>query len=220
MRSCILAPWRFELSRRPPRTTTRSNAFCGFAIRTNRARSGWPKWTSELSLMSFRTMSLGKQFHAFSKDCRRNSGRTLAHCQFWTCTWTPTRSTRVGAIRHSSRRENNNVKGTVSMSLGRTPTCVGSVLTLSVRALGFPREELLSCFLANAILDQADWAIEDASKAAHGHADEALYLRYCDDIICLACARDQCERMLTGICVVPRRFEAACTRNAELRPAL
>jgi hypothetical protein len=63
--------------------------------------------------------------------------------------------------------------------------------------VGIPQGGALSCFLANAILDQADWAVEDAIKAG-ADADEALYLRYCDDIICLATSRDQCDRMLSA----------------------
>lgn len=46
--------------------------------------------------------------------------------------------------------------------------------------VGIPQGGALSCFLANAILDQADWSVENAIGA---EADEALYLRYVDDII-------------------------------------
>ena len=62
--------------------------------------------------------------------------------------------------------------------------------------VGIPQGGALSCFLANAILDQADWAVENAVRT--GADAEALYLRYCDDIICLATSRDQCDRMLTA----------------------
>lgn len=64
--------------------------------------------------------------------------------------------------------------------------------------VGIPQGGALSCFLANAILDQADWAVENAIKAGRGDAADALYLRYCDDIICLATSRDQCDRMLNA----------------------
>ena len=61
-----------------------------------------------------------------------------------------------------------------------------------------PQGGALSCFLANAILDQADWAVENAVKAGRRDADDTLYLLYCDDIIRLATNRDQCDRMLNA----------------------
>ena len=58
--------------------------------------------------------------------------------------------------------------------------------------VGIPQGGALSCFLANAILDEADWAVDAAVEAS---ADEALYLRYCDDIVCLSPERSACARM-------------------------
>ena len=61
--------------------------------------------------------------------------------------------------------------------------------------VGIPQGGALSCFLANAILHQADWAVHDAVLPRSGMKQEALYLRYCDDIICLATSRATCEQM-------------------------
>jgi hypothetical protein len=63
--------------------------------------------------------------------------------------------------------------------------------------VGIPQGGALSCFLANAILDQADWTVENA-VSVESAPDEALYLRYVDDIICLATSQEQCDRMLTA----------------------
>lgn len=65
-------------------------------------------------------------------------------------------------------------------------------------AIGVPQGGALSCFLANAILDIADRAVRDAIDKARRDPSEALYLRYCDDIICLSSSRDTCERMVNA----------------------
>ncbi|MGE3507265.1 MAG: reverse transcriptase domain-containing protein [Vicinamibacterales bacterium] len=58
--------------------------------------------------------------------------------------------------------------------------------------VGIPQGGALSCFLANAILDLADWQV----AAAYEHAERALYLRYCDDIVCLAPSQERCQAMM------------------------
>ena len=62
--------------------------------------------------------------------------------------------------------------------------------------VGIPQGGALSCFLANAILDQADRAVQRAVSSTSAADQEAVYLRYCDDIICLATSRATCERMV------------------------
>ena len=62
--------------------------------------------------------------------------------------------------------------------------------------VGIPQGGALSCFLANAILNQADWAVDDALSVGNGNMEDALYLRYCDDIICLARSQRACRRMV------------------------
>ena len=52
--------------------------------------------------------------------------------------------------------------------------------------VGIPQGGALSCFLANAILNQADRAVQRAVSSGGTPDQEAVYLRYCDDIICLA----------------------------------
>ena len=64
--------------------------------------------------------------------------------------------------------------------------------------VGIPQGGALSCFLANAILHQADQAVHDAVLSRSGKKQEALYLRYCDDIICLATSRDTCAQMVNA----------------------
>ena len=59
--------------------------------------------------------------------------------------------------------------------------------------VGIPQGGALSCFLANAILDFADWQVD----ARAGSADaKVLYLRYCDDIVCVATSQKQCQAMM------------------------
>lgn len=60
--------------------------------------------------------------------------------------------------------------------------------------VGIPQGGALSCFLANAILDLADWRVDAASRGQNDAA--ALYLRYCDDIICMATSRERCQTMV------------------------
>jgi hypothetical protein len=59
--------------------------------------------------------------------------------------------------------------------------------------VGIPQGGALSCFLANAILDVADWQV-DASVDQGGAWP--LYLRYCDDIVCIARSQQQCRAMM------------------------
>lgn len=61
--------------------------------------------------------------------------------------------------------------------------------------VGIPQGGALSCFLANAILDHADWAVQAASDSTAEH-QAVLYLRYCDDIICMAAGRETCQKMM------------------------
>jgi hypothetical protein len=61
--------------------------------------------------------------------------------------------------------------------------------------VGIPQGGALSCFLANAILDHADRAVQSRSESP-GERSGVLYLRYCDDIICIATRREQCQRMM------------------------
>lgn len=56
--------------------------------------------------------------------------------------------------------------------------------------VGIPQGGALSGFLANVVLSEVDWVIE----AQIG--DEALYVRYCDDMVLLSRSREQCERLL------------------------
>ncbi len=62
-------------------------------------------------------------------------------------------------------------------------------------AVGIPQGGALSCFLANIVLDKADRAVQRVIDET-GSRDTALYLRYCDDIICLATSCAVCERMM------------------------
>ena len=81
--------------------------------------------------------------------------------------------------------------------------------------IGIPQGGALSCFLANAILDEADWKVE--SSAMTDPKGASLYLRYCDDIIILARSRRLATRMLKGYlaslqslklpCHEPNRFD-------------
>ena len=64
--------------------------------------------------------------------------------------------------------------------------------------VGIPQGGALSCFLANAMLHQADRAVHDAVLSRSGMKHEALYLRYCDDIVCLATSRATCEQMVNA----------------------
>ena len=65
----------------------------------------------------------------------------------------------------------------------------------STESVGIPQGGALSCFLANAVLDQADQAVQAVVTAA-GQDQHALYLRYCDDIICLATSEGLCRGMM------------------------
>jgi len=59
--------------------------------------------------------------------------------------------------------------------------------------VGIPQGGALSCFLANAILDFADWQVD----ATAGHDDaKVLYLRYCDDIVCVSTSQKRCQAMI------------------------
>lgn len=59
--------------------------------------------------------------------------------------------------------------------------------------VGIPQGGALSCFLANAILDFADWQVD---ATAGGDDAKALYLRYCDDIVCVATSQKKCQAMM------------------------
>jgi hypothetical protein len=69
--------------------------------------------------------------------------------------------------------------------------------------VGIPQGGALSCFLANAILDSADWVV-DREATRGGASDATLYLRYCDDIIFLAGSPESAERVV-------RAYTAALT---------
>jgi len=61
--------------------------------------------------------------------------------------------------------------------------------------IGIPQGGALSCFLANVVLDKADRSVQRVIEEA-GANDSALYLRYCDDIICLSTSPAICQRMM------------------------
>jgi hypothetical protein len=107
-------------------------------------------------------------------------------------------STWEAAIKRSNRPESSNVKdGSVAVPWPDAELR-GLGVDVARDRIGIPQGGALSCFLANAILDQADWAVEHAVSATKAADNDALYLRYCDDIICLATSRDQCQRMLNA----------------------
>lgn len=59
--------------------------------------------------------------------------------------------------------------------------------------VGIPQGGALSCFLANAILDFADWQVDPLVGRDNS---QVLYLRYCDDIVCVATSQVQCQAMM------------------------
>ena len=58
--------------------------------------------------------------------------------------------------------------------------------------IGMPQGGSLSCFLANAVMDTVDRAV----RCSVPGQEDTLYLRYCDDIICIACSEVDCQRMI------------------------
>ena len=111
------------------------------------------------------------------------------------------------ATRHSTRTGSGRYQATdvrsrrASRSAGprRSTVARGELKALGVDTerdlVRIPQGGALSCFLANAILDHPDRAVEATSDSTV-ERQAVVYLRYCDDIICIATGREQCQRMM------------------------
>ncbi len=64
---------------------------------------------------------------------------------------------------------------------------------ICVARYGVPQGGAISCFLANLVLDYADWRVDSILKTLPG---PSLYLRYCDDIIILSCDKETATKAI------------------------
>lgn len=81
--------------------------------------------------------------------------------------------------------------------------------------VGIPQGGALSCFLANAILHEADRAVQRAVSSEHVLGQEGLYLRYCDDIICLATSRTTSKRMVDAYGSALRKLKLPAHKSLD-----
>ena len=169
-------------------------------IRFRKDHCGTPLWISEVDIRGFFDVvdhsvaqnSVSELLATLPKD-QRVDGRALSILNAYLASYSFNQIGQREAEQHA-RKQQRRGHGV------EVPWPVDELRDLDVDTesgrIGIPQGGALSCFLANAILHEADQAVQRVVSSRSGLDQEVVYLRYCDDIICLATSRTTCTRMV------------------------